>query len=261
MTRVLSLLSIVALAYIGLCTWLYVNQRKMLFQPTRLPISVLPHQAHLAFDGRALVFDPPGTARATAIVYHGNAGYAGDRLSYVHALGQLGVRVVLAEYPGYGWRSGQPSEKSLVDDGLKLYDAVCASMSSGQPLLLLGESLGSGVAVQIAAEAKTPPERLILITPFSSLMEVAQKHFPWLPARWLVRDPFRSERYLPKYKGYVILVIAGQDEVVGPEIGRELSEAVSSESHARVIELAGAHHNDWMMATPAGFWQEVAELR
>jgi uncharacterized protein len=142
-------------------TLLYCYQRSLIYGPTRL--SPLQYQAAVAalsgpvarifapFD--ALVFEPPAAVkiRGTAVFYHGNQGLGLERAEFlVPMFIARGLRLVIAEYPGYGARSGEPSEQSLVEDGNRLYAAV-ADRYRDEPLLLVGESLGSGVAVQIAA--------------------------------------------------------------------------------------------------------------
>jgi alpha-beta hydrolase superfamily lysophospholipase len=103
-------------------------------------------------DFRGLVAEPAEPARATAIVFHGNAGHAGHRKFYATALTRLGLRVILAEYPGYGPREGAVGEQNLVADAEQTI--ALAHRLYGAPLLLIGESLGAGVVVAAGARQR-----------------------------------------------------------------------------------------------------------
>src|SRR5687768_4535706 len=120
-----------------------------------------------ADDFRGLVAQPAGDARGTAIVFHGNAGHAGHRAYYAQALAGLGLRVILAEYPGYGPRGGAVGEAHLVDDAEQ--SIVQAHRAHGAPLLVIGESLGAGVATAAAARQRDKVAGLLLITPWDRL--------------------------------------------------------------------------------------------
>jgi hypothetical protein len=155
---------------------LYGLQRRLIYFPGRMSRSEFEATVSGSFDNRvsvlapfdAVVFEPPdeiGVA-ATAILFHGNAGLALDRAYLVPTFTNRGLRLILAEYPGYGARGGTPAESSLVADAAALYATVVA-MHPNVPVLLVGESLGTGVAVQVAARnAERPPSRLVLLLPF-----------------------------------------------------------------------------------------------
>src|SRR5690349_4017307 len=139
---------------------------------------------------RGLVAEPPGAARGTAVVFHGNAGHAGHRSFYAAALTRLGLRVILAEYPGYGPRDGTLGEESLVADARQTI--ALAHRLYGAPLLLIGESLGAGVVAAAGSRERDKTAGLLLITPWDRLEHVAAYHYPWLPVKWLLRDRYDS---------------------------------------------------------------------
>jgi hypothetical protein len=130
---------------------------------------------------RGLVAMPTAPTRGTAIVFHGNAGHVGHRAYYAAVLTEFGLRVILAEYPGYGPRKGRLGERSLVDDAEQT--VVRAHRLYGTPLLLVGESLGAGVAAAAGSRQRDKIAGMILLTPWDRLMSVAAYHFPWLPRR------------------------------------------------------------------------------
>ena len=251
----------------GVLGILYAVQRSLIYFPTRMSRAefeaIAEHvtgtlRAVLApFD--AVVFEPPAgiPVVATAIFFHGNAGSGLDRSYLAPIFAGRGVRLVLAEYPGYGARNGSPSESSLVGDARKLYAQV-ASTYPTLPILIVGESLGTGVAVQLAASSPAPPPgRLVLLTPFLSLEETAGRTYRFLPVRHLVRDRFDSAGRLARYAGPVAILIAGRDEVVGAYQGRELAKLSRLRGDTVSVELAEAGHNNWSVLMSDARWTEL----
>lgn len=131
-------------------------QDRLLYFPAKAAVAEMVSGGLRAWaaaqDFRGLVAEPVGSVRGTVIVFHGNAGHAGHREYYATALTRLGLRVILAEYPGYGPRDGAVGERHLVDAAEQTIEL--AHRLHGPPLLLIGESLGAGVAA--AAGARQP---------------------------------------------------------------------------------------------------------
>lgn len=188
-----TLLLIVVAALLFLAA-VYRWQDRLLYFPQRVPVEQLTSNGlqpwPSAQDFRGLLAQPAGAARGTVVVFHGNAGHAGHRAFYAHALVPLGWRVVLAEYPGYGPRGGAPGEATLVEDARQTLALVRQAWPG--PVLVLGESLGAAVAAGAAALSADLVSGLLLVTPWDRLAHVAAIHYPWLPARWLLRDDLRQ---------------------------------------------------------------------
>ena len=245
---------------------LYVVQRKLIYFPNRMSRAEFEATVNGSFGDRvsvlapfdAAVFEPPNVSIVgTAIFFHGNAGLGLDRAYLVPSFARRGLRLVLAEYPGYGPRQGKPSEKALVNDANAFYEHVSLAYPD-TPILLVGESLGSGVAVQVAATQMTRrPSRLVLLTPFLSLAETAARAYPLLPVRFLVRDRFDSARDLPRYGGVVAILVAGNDQVVGAEQGRALAQISRSRGETVVVELPEAGHNSWSALITDAQWTDL----
>jgi pimeloyl-ACP methyl ester carboxylesterase len=263
-------LTILVLIFLGLLLLtlgaLYAFQRSLIYFPRRLTSAQFTDAVQASAGGKAailapfdaIVMDPPAdiAVRANAILFHGNAALGIDQLRDARAFAQRGIRLILAEYPGYGPRAGAPTERSIVDDGCALYDAVLKRYP-GTPIMLVGESLGSGAAVQVAARHPVPPARLVLITPFLSLAETAARVYPFLPARHLVKDRFDSARTLPRYRGPVAILVAGNDEVVGADQGRSLAEISRARGPSLLLELPLAGHNSWTALMTDGQWTDL----
>ena len=192
-------------------------------------------------------------SKGTVVVFHGNAGAAVHRFYYIQALEKLSYRVVVNEYPGYGARSGRPGEQAFITAARQLVEKVHDLY--GEPIYLWGESLGCGVATAVAAQLPVPIAGVILLTPWNSLPQLAQKLYWYLPARWLVRERYDNVANLAQYPGPVAVVMAGKDEIVPPSLSEALYEALSSPKEKWVF--AGAGHNTWPAGSEEAWWQAV----
>ena len=165
---------------------------------------------------RVLVSTQPRDERDALLYFGGNAEDVSLNMPDLSAAFPKRA-IYLLHYRGYGGSSGQPSEVGLVADSIALFDRVHALHSN---VLVVGRSLGSGIAVHLASVR--PVERLVLITPYDSLVAVAAHQYPFVPVRWLLRDKFESWRYAPKVTAPTLVVAAEQDEVIPPDNTRLL---------------------------------------
>ena len=207
-------------------------------------------------DFRGLVAEPAAAARGTVIVFHGNAGHAGHRRFYAATLTRLGLRVILAEYPGYGPRDGPVGERNLVADAEQTIKL--AYRLYGPPLMLIGESLGAGVAAAAGARQRDKAAGLLLVTPWDRLEHVATYHYPWLPAHWLLRDRYDSVAHLGSLEHPVVVVVAERDSIVPARFGIALYEALPGQRKLMVVKAA--EHNDWVGRVDDAWWREVIDF-
>jgi uncharacterized protein len=232
---------------VGVCFMLAGFQRRLLYFPTREPFEKQAISANL--QGLQPWKNPQGECigweanvpkpQQTWLVFHGNAGCAVDRSYYLPLLRAQApaARILLFEYPGYGARAGEPSEKNFVaaaQEAINLLD-------ENVPLYVVGESIGSGVACQIAGACPDRVEGLLLVTPFNNLTEVAAHHFPFLPVRWLLTERFPSDRALENYSGRIAFGLAERDEVVPIALGRKLFADYAGTK--QLWEIPHARHN------------------
>lgn len=197
-----------------------------------------------------------GAVKATVLVFHGNAGAAVDRLYYIKALNPLGYRVVINEYPGYGARSGSKSEKSFVYDGVETLAQIKAQW--GDPVYLIGESLGCAVATGVAAKAGDDVKGLILITPWKNLPELAQAIYWFLPAKWLVRDSFDNVKNLADFGGPVAVAMADRDEIIPNEQTMTLYRSIPAPKRLWTFRNTG--HNSWPVSPREPWWRETTDF-
>ncbi|SBT09387.1 Alpha/beta hydrolase BEM46 [Candidatus Accumulibacter aalborgensis] len=209
-----------------------------------------------AVDFRGLLAEADGPPRGTAVIFHGNAGHAGHRDFYVGVLTRLGLRVILAEYPGYGPRAGDLGETSLVADAEQTI--ALAHARYGGPLLIIGESLGAGVAAAASARQHEAVAGLLLITPWNRLEDVARHHYPLLPVKWLLRDRYDSMIHLASFGRPVLVAIAAEDRIIPPRFGRALYDALAEPRQLSVIKAAG--HNDWFDRLDDAWWRQAIDF-
>jgi uncharacterized protein len=195
---------------------------------------------------------PVGAARGTALIFPGNAGWAGDRLYYLAPFLARGYRVVLAEYPGYGMRSGE----TTVERVLGFADSAVTEAAHAWPgdLVIVGESLGAGIAAQLGERHEAKVKGIVLITPWDSLRTLARKHYPWLPASLFLKHPMDSIAALRSFRKPITMLVADRDEIVGAAGGLALAQALAV---VRLVRLPNSGHNDWLGAMSLRDWDEL----
>jgi uncharacterized protein len=209
-------------------------------------------------DYRGLTADHDAPApNGTIVLFHGNGGTALDRGFYLKPLMELGFQVILAEYPKYGGRPGKVGEKPFVADGLET--VRLANNRFGEPLYLMGESLGCGVAAAVAKQTSVPIAGLILITPWDTLTAVAKSLFPYLPVTLLLTDKYDSIGNLQSFKGKISVVGAERDEILPINHAHKLYQSLS-EDQKRMWVIKGAGHNDWPLFANALLWKEMTDF-
>lgn len=237
MIRTLATGAILAgVGYLAVCAMLYFAQRSFIYYPVPRQASV-PVTSLLQPDADIIV-STNGLAGERAVIYFG--GNAEDVSLSVVQLAEAfpGAAIHAMHYRGYGGSTGSPSERALVGDGLGLHDQVAARH---RQVVVVGRSLGSGIAIQVAAAR--PVQRLVLITPFDSLAELAATQFRLFPTRWLLQDTYESWRYAAALTMPVTVIIAGRDEVIPKQSSLRLAAALP-QALTTQVEIADAGHND-----------------
>ncbi|HEX2100147.1 MAG TPA: alpha/beta hydrolase [Candidatus Synoicihabitans sp.] len=197
-----------------------------------------------------------GPARRAVLVCHGNAGFALHRDTYVAALGRRDDvepwDVFLLEYPGYGARPGSPSETSLKAAAQAAAEVLFTRGYSS--IFVVGESLGSGVASHLAATFPDRVAGLLLITPFTSLVDTAAHHYPRVVVRLLLTERYDNVAALTNYHGPLAVVLAEQDEVIPAALGRSLFEGYSGPKRLWVQPRG---HNTLALTPDEPWWREL----
>lgn len=192
-----------------LCLALLVFQRSFIYFPQPRAIDNPTTLLKLPMeDAEVLVSTRPLEGPNALIYFGGNAEDVSLNLpEFSPAFGDHAL--YLLHYRGYGGSGGSPSEETIQADALALFDRVYAQHPC---TVVVGRSLGSGVAVRLASQR--PAARLILITPYNSIQELAQRRFPYIPVPWLLEDKFESWKYAQQIEVSTLLIVAAQDEVI-----------------------------------------------
>ena len=186
------------------------------------------------------------------LLLHGNAGHRAFRGNWYDIAKSLNADVLAIDYHGYGDSGGSPSESALIGDAEAAWDqAVTTLKYEPAQIVIVGESLGGAVGVQLAAEKcrkGTQPAGLVLVTTFSSMVDVASYQFPWLPMRFLLIDRYRSDQHIADVTCPVLQFHGDRDTLVPVRLAQQLHElapATASGGKARSLHiLPGAGHND-----------------
>jgi pimeloyl-ACP methyl ester carboxylesterase len=249
------ILKLVAAVVIGVPLLVFLLQERLIFMPQRLSEPALadirtrfPKGQNVfvqAADGiRIHAWHVPGPPGAPLVMYFGgNAEDVSWMLGETDALSPAGW--LLVDYRGYGSSEGSPSEDALAADALLWYDRFAPQ---AKQIIALGRSLGSGVAVRLAAERKV--DALILVTPFDSMVEVGKRHYPYLPVSLLLRHRFDSISRAPKITAALLCIVAMRDSIIPAEHAKLLYDAWGGPKRWLPLEEAGhntvdAHPNYW----------------
>jgi pimeloyl-ACP methyl ester carboxylesterase len=254
--RVMQLLVI---GYLLLLLAVLIFQRRLIYFPTKIPADVIGSVA--AGHGFAPWKNPAGeligwqmtrtNATASVLIVHGNAGCALSRDYLAQPVFDAAeVDVFVLEYPGYGARGGSPNKTSLIAAAEEAFQLL----PTNQPRYLVSESIGAGVACELAKAHPEEVAGMCLFVPYHNLASVAQRQMWFLPAYFLLLDRFNPAECLRHYRGPVKFVVAGADEILGPATGERLHAGYAGPKELELIP--GAHHNEVSEQSP-DWWQEV----
>lgn len=236
------------LAYAAVCTLVWSRQRGLVYFGEATRVDAASTDFALARDDGAVLrgwVANPG-ARDVLLYFGGNAEQVHGMHEPLRAWAP-GRAAYLVAYRGYGASDGEPSQDALLADALALYDEA-ARRHPGARIAAMGRSLGSGVAAYVAAHR--PVDRLVLVTPYDSLVAVAGAHYPWLPTGWLVTERYESDRWLRGYGRPVMVIRADADRVIPPENTDRLLAVLGEPP--QVITLRGAGHDDPLSTAAEG---------
>ena len=227
----------VAVAYAGFCVALYTLQRSFQYFPT--PRRLGPTQLAGTFQSgdTLLQLTVRPHAGPGAVLYFGGNGE--DVSSSVAPLEAAFPEreIVMLHYRGYGGSAGRPTEADIAADAAGLFDRVHAAHPD---VIVVGRSLGTGVAARLASTR--PVAKLVLVTPYDSLLGIAQRQFPLFPVRWLLVDKYESWRYVPRIKAPVLILRAENDEVI-PAASTETLRSRFPAGQVDYVVVPGASHN------------------
>ncbi len=244
-----TLLALAAILYLAAGAAMYFLQRTFIYFPD--PLRTVPADADLAGvtersiktpDGETIIawYAPAKAGQPTLLYFHGNGGALETRRDRIRKYMNRGRGIFMLSYRGYSGSTGKPTEAANVADAKLAYDALRKEGVAAEDIIFYGESLGSGVAVQVARE--NPAQGIVLDSPYTSLADIGAQVYWWLPVRWLMTDTYDSRRYIAELKLPIFILHGAEDEVVPAAMGQELYERATAPKEIAV--LPGAGHND-----------------
>ncbi|HNX05058.1 MAG TPA: hypothetical protein PKI32_06125 [Opitutales bacterium] len=230
-----------ALIYLIGVAALWVFQRRLMYHPTHEPVAMA--LTEWMPDGQYSGYVREGSGENVWLFLNGNAGQA-SRFTFAADLLPRTDKVYFLEYPGFGARPGSPSMATLNAAAEKACGDIRRE-NPGAKLTVIGVSLGSGPAAHLGSIAN-PPERIVLIVPFGRMSDESQYKYPYLPARWLVRDDWDNIASLRNYRGRLQIFAERDDLMIPVKHARALHAALPQSEYT---ELPGGH-GDWKHAIP-----------
>jgi uncharacterized protein len=238
----------------------YLMQRQLQYFPSRsdpapetLGLNGVERQVLTTPDGETLVlwYSAPQGNRPMILFFHGNAGSIADRANRMSFYQSKGFGAAFLSYRGYGGSTGTPSEAGLITDAQAAYDHLRRVGVPASRIAVVGESLGTGVAVQLAA--RNPVAALVLEAPFSAAVDVAAIAYPWLPVRVLMKDQYRSDTHIGAVAAPLLILHGTKDQVIPYRLGQKLFAAAAEPKTFHALGPVGhdalGNPSTWAMGT------------
>lgn len=242
-------LIVLVAGYAAVLVGLYFFQRSLLYQPSGGRVA--PADAGLA-AAQELTIDTPDReqliawhlkakpGRPTLLYFHGNGANLANRVVRFQLLADEGWGVFAISYRSFSGSTGQPTEVNNVADALLAYDTLRKNGVEPESIIAYGESLGTGIAVQVAGQKDVAG--LVLDAPYDSMAAVAQAHYPMFPVRWLIQDRYESDRHIANVRAPILIMHGELDAVIPIAHGKALA-AAAPEPKTLVTFPNGSHEN------------------
>jgi fermentation-respiration switch protein FrsA (DUF1100 family) len=252
-------------AYALVVLLVYVFQDKLLYFPRDHAFTDCPqaaadgfaaletdfHKTHLRMFRK---FNP--TAKGWLLLFHGNGGSACQSLFYAEGMGSLPLSIALVEYPGYEEDGLRPGQTSMLENALAAYEYVRTQEVPPLPIVLYGQSLGTGVATYVASVTK--PKALILESPYTATVDIGADRYPFLPVSWLMRNRYPASEWAAKVQAPVLAFHGTADTTIPFGFGEAQSH--NFKNLVKFVAIAGAGHNDLPQVDPGRFWGEITSF-
>lgn len=227
---------LIGLVYMTTCGLLFLSQRSYIYYPTNRIADVPAFTLHRS--DADIIVSTNSLKSNRAVLYFG--GNAEDVSQSIALLSQAfpNASVYAMHYRSYGGSTGTPSERNLVADGIGLFNLVAKTHPH---ISIVGRSLGSGIAIQVAASR--PIERLVLVTPYNSIAELADERFKLFPTRLILRDKYESWRYVNQIHAPTMFIIAANDQIIPNHSSQKLAKAFPAGS-VDLVMIPNTDHNN-----------------
>lgn len=256
----ISTLKLFIILYAGILFFLYIFQDYLLFFPQPTPTAnrdkLQKYQITVSIDDlkvRGWFVNKEAPQGPLIIYYGGNAEEVSDIIFDIDRLKNASILAI--NYRGYGNSEGKPSGQNLVEDALHIFDYMVDQKNiDSNSIILMGRSLGSGVAVHVASQRRVLA--VILITPFDTLENVAKHHYPMVPVKLLLRHKFDSLALAPAIDRPALVLMASKDAIVPNRYSQNLIKHWQGE--VSQITIPGAGHNN--VSYRGEYWQAINDF-
>ena len=249
MSGVVKILVYAAIAYVLIVAVAYFAQRKFTYFPNATRVA--PETTGLEGfrevelptpDGDRLIawYAPAPAGRPTLLYFHGNGGGLQNRAMRFQRYQHAGFGILVMSYRGYSGSTGRPSEAHNIADARLAYDYLIKQGLKPSDIVLYGESLGTGVAVQLASSV--PVAGVILDAPYTSIVEVGAKSYPILPLRWIMTDRYESDKYIARINAPLLILHGARDPIIPLEMGQRMHELAREPK--RIVVFPDGRHID-----------------
>lgn len=241
--------------YLAIGLIMFLAQRSLMYMPEAFRtdpkaegLAAVEERRVQTGDGNEVIvwYGKAKPGQPTLLYFHGNAGSLATRSERMAKYMHRGRGFYIMSYRGYSGSTGKPSEWANVSDAKRAYDDLVSLGVAPQDIIIYGESLGSGVAVQVAAEK--PCGGLVLDAPYTSIADLAAAQYPWLPVRPMLLDRYESTQYIASVRCPVLVIHGEKDEVIPVEMGRALFAKANEPK--KIVTFPNAGHADhWMFGS------------
>lgn len=239
----------VTVAWVLVTAALYLSQRRMMYvpdrtrvDPARIGLRNVEEIVLTAPDGARLIawWGRARPGQPTILYFHGNGAGLADRAPRIERFMAAGWGTFIMAYRSYSGSTGSPTEADNVADAKRAFDHLVQAGVRPQDIILYGESLGTGVATQVAAER--PARGLVLDAPYTSIAAVAARRFPFLPVDRFILDRYDTHQVIGRVRMPVLILHGRRDGVIPVEMGREMARLANEPK--RYVELPEGQHSD-----------------
>jgi uncharacterized protein len=262
--RTVEILLLLAIGFVAIVLWLRWNEPRMLYYPVR-EIESTPARLGLKYEDLTLTTSDdiringwylPASESSitdfatptTVLFFHGNAGNMADRFEKLDVLHSLGADVMIIDYRGYGRSEGKPNEEGTYRDAQAAYVYLTKTLNrEPKTVVAYGESLGSAVAADLASKVEVGG--LVLEEAFTSIPDVGQRMFPFLPVRWLVRNKYDTLSKMPRIHVPLLILHSRDDEFFDLRHAQRILAAANEPK--QLIELRGSHNDAFLISAGA----------
>ncbi len=225
--KLINIIGSLLILYIILVVFIFFYQRKLLYHPSEnnyLDETNLNHKierVYIQSDNELVAWHYINDKKfKTILFFHGNAGRLDNRIYKLNELSRLDINYLIVAYRGFSGNKGKPNETGLYMDSVAAKNWLNNIGVKDESIILYGESLGTAVAVNLASKNKFAG--IILESPFTSMVKLAKKYYPYLPVKILLRDKYESEDKLKKINAPILIMHGKKDTIVPFEMGKKI---------------------------------------